>query len=272
MLNFQDFPIELQKIIQSFEITKINEGRVGDKIVKLTNSENKTFYLKISKSINTHLELINENEVLNWLLCKGLNVPKVIFFKEEKDSTYMLLSKVPGIIAYEITNKFSIIEIIKICAIALQRIHSIDASTISLKYRNCLETELNKIYKDVKSNLIDIEAFRKENNDKTPQLVLEYLFDKKSIFNEDVFTHGDYCLPNILIADRYNYGFVDWSQAGIGDRYRDLSAMEGSIKRNFGSKFINLFYEEYGIKSEDIEREKITYYKLVDQFFYHKKI
>jgi len=70
--------------------------------------------------------------------------------------------------------------------------------------------------------MIDIEAFKKANNAKTPQTVLEYLLEKKDLFKSDVFTHGDYCLPNVLIEDKSNYGLVDWSQAGTGDIYRDI--------------------------------------------------
>ena len=168
----------------------------------------------------------------------------------------MLLSNVPGINAHKITDQFSKEEIIKISAEALQKIHKIDVCSISLSYRNRLESEVKRIYEDVKNNLIDVEAFKKANNDQTPQVVLEYLLDKKSLFAADVFTHGDYCLPNILIVDKDNYGFVDWSQAGIGDIYRDLSPIVKSIIRNFGETYSTLFFKYYGIAGDKVSIEK----------------
>ncbi|MCM1991613.1 phosphotransferase [Oceanirhabdus seepicola] len=130
---------------------------------------------------------------------------------------------------------------------------------------------MKRICEDVKNNMIDVEAFKKANDDKTPEVVLKYLLDKRSIFNADVFTHGDYCLPNILIVDQNNYGFVDWSQGGIGDIYRDLSPFVKSITRNFGEMYSTIFLKHYGIDKDEVNIEKIVYYDLIDQFTYFKK-
>jgi aminoglycoside phosphotransferase len=271
MNDFDSIPLDLQKIIYYFKIVEVIEGRLGDKIIKLSNKNNEFLYLKISYTKITQNEMFNEFEMLNWLSSHKLNVPKVIFFKNEMYKSYMLLSNVPGISAHKISDQFSKDEIIKVSAEALQKIHKIDVCSIPLGYRNCLDSELKRIYADVYSNMIDVEAFKKANYDKTPQVVLEYLQDKRSIFNTDVFTHGDYCLPNILIVDQYNYGFVDWSQAGIGDIYRDLSPIVKSITRNFGEMYSTVFLKYYGIDKDEVNIEKIVYYDLIDQFTYFKK-
>lgn len=271
MNDFHSMPLELQEIIYHFKIVEVIEGRIGDKIIKLSNKNNEFLYLKISDTKITQKEIFNEFEVLNWLSFHELNVPKVIFFKKEKGKSYMLLSNVPGTSAHKITGQFSKEEIIKTSAEALQKIHKIDARSIPLGYRNCLDSELKRICEDVKNNMIDVEAFKKANNDKTPQVVLEYLLDKRSMFNTDVFTHGDYCLPNILIVDQYNYGFVDWSQGGMGDIYRDLSPIVKSITRNFGEMYSTIFLKHYGIDKDEVNIEKIVYYDLIDQFTYFKK-
>jgi aminoglycoside phosphotransferase len=63
------------------------------------------------------------------------------------------------------------------------------------------------------------------------------LLDKRPDTEDLVFTHGDYCLPNILI-DKWDIGgFIDWGRGGISD----------------------------GLES--IDCSKIEYYRLLDEFF-----
>ncbi|MCM1991614.1 phosphotransferase [Oceanirhabdus seepicola] len=130
MNDFDSIPLELQEIIYHFKIVEVIEGRIGDKIIKLSNPKNEFFYLKISDTKITQNEMFNEFEVLNWLSSHKLNVPKVIFFKKEMDKSYMLLSNVQGISAHQITDQLSKEEIIKVSAEALRKIHKIDVCSI----------------------------------------------------------------------------------------------------------------------------------------------
>ncbi len=270
MNDFQNFPLELQEVINTFEIAEVIKGRIGDEIIKLSNIDKK-LYLKISSTKMSQAEMENECRILNWLSNSMLNVPEVLFYQKNLNKSYMLLSNVSCVSSHEITKKLSKEEIVELSAKALREVHNIDIKSIPSKHTNCLEKELENIIKSVKNGMIDTKAFKKANNGKTPQAVLEYLLEKKDLFKSDVFTHGDYFLPNVLIDDESNYGFVDWSQAGTGDIYRDISPMVKSINRNFGETYSDLFLKHYGIDEDKINKEKITYYDLIDQFIYFKK-
>ncbi|CAF1409913.1 unnamed protein product [Didymodactylos carnosus] len=82
-----------------------------------------------------------------------------------------------------------------------------------------------------------------------------------------VLTHGDYCLPNVLIDLQKNVvdGFVDLGQVGICDRLWDFALVKTSLERNFGNgeKWFELLWREYGLKEEP-DREKIEYYQMLD--------
>ena len=51
-----------------------------------------------------------------------------------------------------------------------------------------------------------------------------------------VFTHGDYCLPNVMILKGHLSGYIDWGYAGIGDRYLD-KAVHGGVGEDLLAAF-----------------------------------
>ncbi len=270
MENLESYPMGLQETLENYQVEAEIAGRIGDRIVKLANPAREVLYLKISKTPDAKKEMLNELAVLNWLSSKDLKIPKVLRFEKGQDQLYMLLSNVAGLSAHQMSERLSKEAIINLCAIALKKIHRIDAFSLPSKYRNKLASELKAIGEAARGNRIDVEAFQKANNGNTPAVVFEYLQDRSKIFDADVFTHGDYCLPNILIVDQTNYGFVDWSEAGIGDIYRDLASISKSIARNFGEEYQTLIFKDYGISPQEVNQEKIDYYNLIDQFAYYQ--
>ena len=64
---------------------------------------------------------------------------------------------------------------------------------------------------------------------------------------EITFCHGDYCLPNIMVANSRVTGVIDWPHAGYLDRRIDLTATCRSIGRNLkDDAFLRTFLSTYG--------------------------
>ncbi len=86
-----------------------------------------------------------------------------------------------------------------------------------------------------------------------------------------VFTHGDYCLPNIILRRREPdnvmeiTGFIDCGRAGLADRYQDLALGARSITGNYGEEWVPLFFDRYGLSRPD--HDKLRFYRLLDEFF-----
>ena len=80
-----------------------------------------------------------------------------------------------------------------------------------------------------------------------------------------MFSHGDYCLPNILLRDNQVNGFIDFGRAGISDRYNDLAIASRSIRYNLGEDYETLFFEYYGL--DYVNQAKTEYYRLMDELF-----
>ncbi len=95
------------------------------------------------------------------------------------------------------------------------------------------------------------------------QLRLEALHQMQP--GEDlVLTHGDACLPNILVLDDELSGFVDLGVAGLGDRCRDLERACWSLVYNYGEGFDEIFLEAYG--ATELDRTKLDFCRELEFF------
>jgi kanamycin kinase len=75
-----------------------------------------------------------------------------------------------------------------------------------------------------------------------------------------VVCHGDYCPPNVLLADGRVTGYVDVGELGVADRWWDITVGAWSAGWNFGTEYEPLFYESYGIEPDP---DRIAFYRLL---------
>ncbi len=78
----------------------------------------------------------------------------------------------------------------------------------------------------------------------------------------NVLTHGDYCLPNVLVTDGKLSGLIDVGQAGLGDPRVDLAAGVWTLQYNFGPGHAREFLDAYGappMTDQEIERLRRKY-------------
>ena len=86
--------------------------------------------------------------------------------------------------------------------------------------------------------------------------------DKKYIIDEGYNTliHGDFCLPNILVTNENNIGYIDLGDAGIGDPWRDYAWCIWSLEYNLNSKD----YTPYLLEKLNIEFDEELYKKYTE--------
>lgn len=85
--------------------------------------------------------------------------------------------------------------------------------------------------------------------------------DKKYIIDEGYNTliHGDFCLPNILVTNENNIGYIDLGDAGIGDPWRDYAWCIWSLEYNLNSKdYTAYLLEKLNIKFDEKLYKKYT--------------
>lgn len=257
---------KLTDILSKYSEINTITGRLGDKIVRYEDNDHNFVYLKSGTGVSRK-SLEQEALALEWLSGKGITIPEVLDFEREGDTTYLLITGVRGLPPYKFKERDKS-ELLEITANALHKFHQIsleDSGSL-----NTLDKYLEKIEQHLKLGVIKEIDFKEANEGKTPKDVFNFLVAERQKFDSNVLTHGDFCLPNILLEGE-NFGIIDLGDCGPGDKYMDLSSMEVSIKRNFGDEWVEVFNKHYDPELK-IDRNKIKYYQLIDQFGYHLDI
>ena len=130
-----------------------------------------------------------------------------------------------------------------------------------------LDSKLSKARRNISNGFVDESDFEPENLGKTGQLVYSELRAAPPPDEDLVFTHGDLCLPNIVIHHGKVSGFIDLDRAGIADRYQDIALFLRSFSLNFEgtSGLTAAFMRGYG--TDSLDREKLDFYRKLDELF-----
>ena len=207
-------------------------------------------------------ELRSEKDRLEWLWGK-LPVPEVLSFEEERGKEFLLLSEIPGSDAASLPNGGSSADVVRLLATGLRMVHevSIDRCPFDMS----LQGEIERVRFNVANGLVDEADLESQHHGKTAEDLLQEVLSTRPADEDLVFTHGDYCLPNILIDGNEIAGFVDWSRAGVADRYKDIALVIRSLRWNLDEHLEKDFFDAYGISDPD--EAKIEYYILLDEFW-----
>lgn len=220
-------------------------------------------YLKINPASAVD-RLSDECERIEWLQGR-LPVPQVLYYDSDTSHEYLLLSAISGIMACEQSRHNDVPKVVRLLAQGLRMIHSIPIH--DCPFDRSLHRTITLARYRVEAGLVDESDFDAERSGKHASDLYIELLQQRPETEDLVFTHGDYCLPNILFDWQHNTisGFIDMARAGIADRYHDLALAARSLAFNFDANWIPLLFQEYGITEPD--EHKIRFYKLLDEFF-----
>jgi len=255
-----ELPAKLKEILKGFKWEENKIGWSKAKVFKLSNN-GKTLYLKINKP-TPDFNLEQEKVILEWLYQK-LPVPEVIYFSKNDDREFLLLSEIQGKVSHRTESDNEKRRNIQILAESLKKIHSVPTSGCPINNTPDKLLQLAKERSD--QGNIDTSQFDEKWSHKSVGELFEEIIKLKPEKYDLVFSHGDYCLPNILVKEGKLSGFVDWSYGGINDRYFDFAAVAWSIGYNYGEEWIKYFFEDYGL--ENVEWDRIRFYQMLNEFF-----
>jgi aminoglycoside phosphotransferase len=243
-----------------YEWQEILVGHSAARVFRLKFSGKATVYLKTSP-VDSFPSLLKEKKLLEWLREK-LPVPQPLMFAKGKAQSYLLLSEIPGVDASDAYFKGKEREVIEQLAAGLKKIHSLPISDCPFDAR--LDYKIEMAERLMLNGLVDESDFDEIRQGKTAQELFGELIETKPAEEDLVFTHGDYCVPNIILENEKISGYVDWGNAGIADRYQDIALLARSVKYNFGEEWTEFLFEKLEFKPD---LQKIHFYTLLDEFF-----
>ncbi len=251
-------PKELHHLLGAETWKTVTIGCSGTYIFRIGEA-----YLKINP-VSAVDRLSTERERIEWLQGR-LPVPRVLYYSADTVHEYLLVSAVSGIMACEQSLHDDVPKVVRLLAEGLRMIHSIPIH--DCPFDRSLSTTIALARQRVEAGLVDESDFDTERSGKHASDLYIELLQQHPETEYLVFTHGDYCLPNILLDWQHNTisGFIDLARAGIADRYHDLALAARSLAFNFDARWIPLLFQEYGITEPD--EHKIRFYKLLDEFF-----
>lgn len=257
----QNIPAGLQAWLQDAVIEENREGMTNASVFRLERRDQPDRYLKIAAR-GSEDDLRDELSHLLWLQGR-LPVPEVLYWAEDSERQYLLMSAIPGVVLYDEALRDQLPAVIRVYAAGLRQIHAFQDCPFDAR----LDMKIAQAARRLHANQIDESDFDAERQGRTAQNAFRELLDTRPNSEDPVFTHGDYCTPNVLVdpGSLSLGGFIDWGRAGIADRYQDLALAARSIEYNFGNKWVEPFFHAYGI--DDPDPAKVKFYKLLDEFF-----
>lgn len=257
------FPKELRDLLAHYRLQENHIGCSDSRVFRLESLDGKPgSYLKVAQTGPAE-SLAYEADILRWLEDKA-PVPEVYYYAKANGMEYLLMSEINGLDASTKSLHVDPEGVVKIFAEGLRLLHSLDIS--DCQYRQTLDIKLQKAHLNVINNLVDELDFQPGDLGRTAQDVYEEIIATRPKYEDLVLTHGDYCLPNVIIDNGRLSGFIDMGRGGIADRYQDIALAVRTIRSNLGSeRWVELFLKEYGLN--EIDSEKIKFYIMLDELF-----
>ncbi len=216
----------------------------------------------------------HEKLLLGWLANK-LPVPKVIEAATHDGYSFLLMSKIPGEMACSDNSLQSVEDTVTALATGLKLLWRTDIANCPCK--NTVVEKLIQAKYNIENGFVDMddfnpETFTTEGFKGVPDLY-DYL-DKNRPVEDLVFSHGDFCLPNVFVSGNAITGFLDWGNGGVADRWQDIALCVRSLRSNYMEyagcdEHAYQKYEAMLFRELDIEpnEDKIRYFILLDELF-----
>ena len=267
MCDVMDVTTTLTAALTDYAFEPINLGESGASVWRCSVEGAPTLYLKTA-AFAAGLRLHQEAVRLRWMKAHDLPVPAVREYGHTDNAEYLLLDEVPGVPASDPTWRRFLPEVVAALGEALARLHRTPIADCPFDHR--LARQVNEACRRVAAGRVREEDFDEERAGRGATDLLTELLTTTPEGEDLVFSHGDFCLPNVVLDRAADgtvqvVGLVDCGRAGVADRHQDLALAVRSIAHNLGRGWVRPFLQAYGLPHPQPER--LRFYTLLDEFF-----
>lgn len=262
-----DLPAAIADRLAGYAFEPISLGESGAAVWRCTMENSPPCYLKAA-SLDADLRLGDEAERLRWMKQRALPVPAVFEYGCIDGTEWLLLEEVRGVAASDPGWESALAKVVVALGEALALLHR--TSVVDCPFDHRIARQIEEARRRVASNLVDEDDFDGTRAGRRATDLLGELVSSLPGEEDLVFTHGDFCLPNIILRETPQgtvqvAGLIDCGRSGIADRYQDLALAIRSITYNFGDRWGAPFLQAYGLPNPNAG--KVAFFTLLDEFF-----
>ena len=214
-------------------------------------------------------ESVNEHRMMTWLQGK-LPVPKVLASIAQDGLNYLLTSRLNGHMACATIQLQEREQLIRLLVKGMHKMWHIDITDCPV--RNDVSNKLRQAKERIEQNRLDNDdwdaPWLSEIGAQDPETLYKWLSEHRPEQEDWVFSHGDYCLPNVFFEEENITGFVDLGRSGIADKWQDIALCLRSLQYNLNCSDTQTlereFFAELGLEPD---YDRLRYYLLLDELF-----
>lgn len=251
----------------------IGLGLSGARVLRMVDAQGvPVAVVKVVDHRMGHLvsELEAETARLAWLRRLGVPVPEVLGSGVDEGESWLAMRALPGRPASDPWPAGEQDRVVDLLAHAARELHA--ASWEDTPFDRSLSSVLVEVRERVASGLVDRSWVIAGKEGPPAAVVLEELESLAGELGDGtpVVSHGDFCLPNVLIDETGAAGFVDVGRAGLADPHSDLADMTRSLSSHmnpqYGEASARRFLDAYG--RDGIDPERLRLHDLLESFFW----
>lgn len=251
-------PGPLRRVLPAARWERVTLGQSGAGVWRSTK-----YVVKVQERGGSPVTTLQqERERLRWFQGR-VPVPQVVGYEVTPEHEYLAMTRLPGIPLSDPDATLHPERVVTLLARALRELHALPIR--ECPFRMTLDVTLRLAREQVQAGNVDESDFDEERVGRTATSVFNELVRTRPAAEDLVVTHGDPCLPNMILNGGLIEGLIDVGRAGIADRHADVALAWRSTRSNLGAEWGELLLDGYG--RDLIDPEKIRYYCLLDELF-----
>jgi aminoglycoside phosphotransferase len=260
-------PSQVMRTLGGRTMSPVRLGESGAHVWRCAAEGETTLYLKAAP-VADGLHLEREAHRLRWLAEHALPVANVVEAGCADDVEYLITEELPGVPASDPRWSAQPERVVATLGELLRALHATPASDCPFNQR--LARQVDDARARVAAGVVREDDLDESRLGRTAVDLFAELLASQPEEEDLVVVHGDFCLPNVILAADdagaiTASGMIDCGRAGVADRHQDIALATRSLRFNGWGDWVPLFLASYGMVEPD--PAKLEFYMLLDEFF-----